>query len=118
MKRNFMMGLALLLGMTFSAPIASLAKGNHSCKANNSAQGYYTQYYGNKPELIKAAKDWYAKGEWRNGFDKADAHSSVNLVDFYLQYQKNPKQWRTARTSRSKSEAAKAITITSTSSMW
>ena len=94
MKRNFMMGLALLLGMTFSAPIASLAKGNHSCKANNSAKGYYTQYYGNKPELIKAAKDWYAKGEWRNGFDKADAHSSVNLVDFYLQYQKNPEQWK------------------------
>ena len=31
---------------------------------------------------------------WRNGFDKAKPHSSVNLADFYLQYQKNPQQWQ------------------------
>lgn len=33
-------------------------------------------------------------GEWRNGFVQAKPHSSVNLVDFYLQYQKNPAQWK------------------------
>ncbi len=43
---------------------------------------------------MKAAQKWYKKGKWRNGFKKADAHSSVNLVDFYLQYQKNPEQWK------------------------
>ena len=31
---------------------------------------------------------------WQNGFTKARPHHSVNLVDFYLQYQKNPEQWK------------------------
>lgn len=88
MKRNSWMGLALLLGLTFASPISS------QTKDNTSSTGYYTQYYGNQPELIKEAKEWYAKGEWRNGFNKADAHYSVNLVEFYKQYQKNHEQWK------------------------
>lgn len=74
------------------------ANAQNGCK--NSAQescckrGYYTQYYGDKPELIKEAIAWAESGIWRNGFDKAKPHSSVNLVDFYLQYQKNPQQWQ------------------------
>lgn len=47
-----------------------------------------------KPELIKKAQQWAESGEWRNGFVQAKPHSSVNLVDFYLQYQKNPAQWK------------------------
>lgn len=90
------MGLVLLLGMTFSSPVTSQAKGKcDKAKTTKSAEkGYYTQYFGDKPEYLKAAREWYAKGEWRNGFDKADAHGSVNLVDFHLQYQKNPGQWK------------------------
>ena len=52
------------------------------------------RYYGDKPELIKEAIAWAESGVWRNGFDKAKPHSSVNLADFYLQYQKNPQQWQ------------------------
>ena len=77
----------------------SMVAGAHTC-CHNSAQkcgckrGYYTQYYGDKPELIKEAIAWAESGIWRNGFDKAKPHSSVNLADFYLQYQKNPQQWQ------------------------
>ena len=65
------------------------------CKANkNFEKGYYTQYYGNNPQLVKEAEAWAASGAWQNGFTKARPHHSVNLVDFYLQYQKNPEQWK------------------------
>ncbi len=57
-------------------------------------KGYYTQYYGNDTQLVKEAQQWLERGEWRNGFDKANAHASVNAVDFYRQYQKNPQQWK------------------------
>ena len=84
------------MALLFCTSLAANAQ--NGCK--NSAQkscckkGYYTQYYGDKPELIKEAKAWAESGIWRNGFDKAKPHSSVNLVDFYLQYQKNPQQWQ------------------------
>ena len=55
--------------------------------------GYYTQYYNDKA-LIAEAKAWVESGEWRNGYDGALPHSSVNVVDFYLQYKKNPEQWK------------------------
>ena len=90
--KKIIWGIALL----FCTSLAVNAQ--NGCK--NSAQkscckrGYYTQYYGDKPELIKEAKAWAESGIWRNGFDKAKPHSSVNLVDFYLQYQKNPQQWQ------------------------
>ena len=57
------------------------------------AQGYYTKYYGNR-ELRKNAQEWLKSGQWRNGFSKADPHETVNAVEFYLQYQKNPSQWK------------------------
>ena len=59
-----------------------------------SAQGLYTREYSDKA-LVKKARKWVKKGEWRQGFDKAGAHESVNAVEFYRQYQKNPEQWQT-----------------------
>ncbi len=59
-----------------------------------SAQGLYTREYHDK-KLIHQAERWVKKGQWRNGFTKADAHESVNTVEFYRQYQKNPGQWQT-----------------------
>lgn len=55
-------------------------------------KGVYTQGYSDKC-LIKKAKKWLKKGEWRNGFTKAEPHESVNIVDFYQQYQRNPEAW-------------------------
>lgn len=52
----------------------------------------YTREYNDK-KLLKTAKKWLKKGEWRQGFEAADPHESVNIVDFYLQYQRNPEQW-------------------------
>lgn len=63
------------------------------CTATHSkaqTKGYYTQYYGNQPDLVEKARQWAESGEWRNGFQQAKPHSSVNLVDFYLQYHKKP----------------------------
>lgn len=54
-------------------------------------EGYYTKSYPAK--TAKEAKKWLKKGEWRHGFDKADADASVNVAEFYAQYQKNPMQW-------------------------
>lgn len=44
-------------------------------------------------KLVKAAKKWAKKGSWRNGFNAASPDETVNLVEFYSQYQKNPQQW-------------------------
>lgn len=52
----------------------------------------YTNEYSDK-KLVKKAQKWLKKGAWRQGFKGADPHESVNVVDFYLQYQKNPEQW-------------------------
>lgn len=57
------------------------------------AQGYYTKYYADKA-LKNTAQEWLKSGQWRNGFSKADPHETVNAVEFYLQYQKNPSQWQ------------------------
>lgn len=57
-------------------------------------EGLYTTSYADNPKLVKKAEKWAKKGAWRNGFTKANPHASVNLVDFYQQYQKNPKQWK------------------------
>lgn len=45
------------------------------------------------PALVKTAETWMAKGEWRNGLKGIDPHETVNAVDFYEQYTKNPEQW-------------------------
>lgn len=64
------------------------------CAGSTFAQKrYYTEYYGDA-QLIKTATEWLQKGEWRNGFTKADPHFSVNAVTFYQQYQKNPEEWK------------------------
>lgn len=57
------------------------------------SNGYYTQYYADKA-LIEKAKAWVESGEWREGYQGAAPHFSVNAVDFYLQYHKNPEQWK------------------------
>lgn len=94
--KKIIFGIALLL----SSSLAMVAQENKKacCKTLSScsknAKGYYTQYYGNNPQLIKEAEAWAASGAWQNGFTKARPHHSVNLVDFYLQYQKNPEQWK------------------------
>lgn len=62
-----------------------------SCLLAN-AQGYYTHYYGDK-KLLCDAEAWIARNEWRNGFNAASPDKSVNAIDFYVQYQKNTKQW-------------------------
>ena len=94
--KKIIFGIALLL----TSSLAMVAQENKKacCKPQSScgknAKGYYTQYYGNNPQLIKEAEAWAASGAWQNGFTKARPHHSVNLVDFYLQYQKNPEQWK------------------------
>lgn len=52
----------------------------------------YTNHY--SPELTKLAAKWAKKGEWKNGFTKALPADNVNLVEFYIQYQRNPEQWK------------------------
>jgi len=56
-----------------------------------SAQTYTNSY---PKELNKLAQKWAKKGEWKNGFTKAVPAPTVNLTEFYLQYNKNPEQWK------------------------
>lgn len=44
-------------------------------------------------KLVKDATEWMESGAWKNGFTGATPHESVNAVDFYEQYHKNPEQW-------------------------
>ncbi len=41
------------------------------------------------------ARSWMKKGDWKEGFTKAKPHKSLNISEFYSQYQKNPEQWKT-----------------------
>lgn len=52
---------------------------------------YYTKEYPAK--TVKTAKKWLKSGVWRQGLNMADADNSVNVAEFYTQYQKNPEQW-------------------------
>ena len=90
MRKTFICA-ALVLGASLAAQAQDCCK---KAEAKCCGKGYYTQYYGDKPELVKEAKAWAESGAWRSGFDKAKPHPSVNLTDFYLQYQKNPEQWK------------------------
>lgn len=47
-----------------------------------------------KQKLEKKAAKWYKKGQWRNGFTKASADTTVNITEFYEQYHRNPEQWK------------------------
>lgn len=64
------------------------------CAVLTASAQTYTQDYSSNPELQKKALKWMKSGKWRNGFTAANPHESVNAVDFYLQYKKNPKQWK------------------------
>lgn len=44
--------------------------------------------------LCREAAAWAAGGEWKNGFTKAVPDQSVNLPEFYTQYQRQPEVWR------------------------
>lgn len=52
----------------------------------------YTNAY--PKELTRLAQKWVKKGEWRNGFTKAEPAPTVNPVEFYIQYHRNPEQWQ------------------------
>lgn len=56
------------------------------------ADGIYTRQCDDAAKKEQCT-DWVESGAWRNGFEKADAHESVNAVDFYEQYSKNKEQW-------------------------
>ena len=56
-----------------------------------SAQTYTNQYPKSRQRI---AHKWVKKGEWKNGFTKAVPAPIVNEVEFYLQYNKNPEQWK------------------------
>ena len=64
------------------------------CAVLTASAQTYTQDYSSNPKLQKKALKWMKSGKWRNGFTAANPHESVNPVDFYLQYKKNPKQWK------------------------
>lgn len=46
-------------------------------------------------KVAKEAAKWLKHGEWREGFMAASPDESVNAVEFYEQYKKNPEQWKT-----------------------
>lgn len=59
----------------------------------------YTNHY--DKAVTQLAEKWARKGDWRNygpsktdRFTKAAPAPTVNLAEFYLQYQKNPGQWQ------------------------
>lgn len=56
------------------------------------AQGVYTQPCNDKRLEKKAAK-WMQSDKWRNGFEAASPHETVNAAEFYTQYKRNP-QWK------------------------
>jgi YhcH/YjgK/YiaL family protein len=55
------------------------------------AQKYTNEY---AKDLQKLAAKWVKRGEWKNGFTKAVPAEQVNLVEFYIQYQRNPEEWK------------------------
>lgn len=55
------------------------------------AQTYTTQY---PKAMQKMADKWVRSGEWKNGFSKAIPAPTVNTVEFYIQYHRNPAQWK------------------------
>ncbi len=60
--------------------------------AHEASAQTYTNIY---PKAVdKIAAKWVKKGEWKNGFTKAVPAPTVNATEFYLQYHKNPKQWK------------------------
>lgn len=54
--------------------------------------GVYTRLCDDTAKVEESVR-WMESGAWRNGFEKAEPHESVNAVDFYEQYSKNKEQW-------------------------
>ena len=78
MKLKFLIGLSFIIcHLSFSAAQAQTY--TRPCDDAN---------------LVRKATQWMNEGKWRNGFKKAMPHRSVNAVDFYEQYRRNPKQWK------------------------
>lgn len=82
-----------LILIMFSAVLAVSAYAQKCCGKCCEGKGYYTRYVADK-SLKADAKAWAERGEWRNGFTKGTYDSSVNLVEFYEQYQHNPELWK------------------------
>ena len=82
MKKNYLyliksfMACALLCSAAYAQ---AQTKTKDLSKPQTQVKGYYTQYYGNQPELIKKAQQWAESGEWRNGFVQAKPHGSCLL---------------------------------------
>lgn len=64
-----------------------------SLLAAKAQPGYYTRACNDRKEM-KLARLWLKGGIWRHDFRKADPHETVNKVEFYRQYEKNPEQWK------------------------
>lgn len=77
--KTFVMALALA-----AMPLTGMAEG-----------GVYTRQCDDKVK-VEMCNEWMESGAWRNGFEKAAPHESVNAVDFYEQYAKNRGQWDAA----------------------
>lgn len=45
-------------------------------------------------KLCREATAWAESGAWKNGFTKAEPDKSVNLAEFYTQYQRAPQTWQ------------------------
>lgn len=80
--------LAIVSGIM---PIAASAQSTSVSQTTRS--GYYTKVC-TSSKLKSEAKKWLKKREWRQGFKGASPDKSVNTVEFYAQYQKNPEQWK------------------------
>ncbi len=80
--------LAVLSGFM---PVVAAAQSASDIQVSRS--GYYTKVCVS-PKLKSEAAKWLKKGEWRQGFKGASPDKSVNTVEFYTQYQKNPEQWK------------------------
>ncbi len=90
MKTNILSTLCLAVAASFM-PVAAEAQSTSNVLTTRS--GYYTKVC-TSSKLKSEAKKWLKKGEWRQGFKGASPDKSVNAVEFYTQYQKNPEQWK------------------------
>ena len=98
MKKNFL--FTLILGICMSIHAQNCKMNNHTgkdetkpcCMIKKMQNGIYTAQHNAK--LLKEAETWMKSGAWRNGYFRADPHMSVNAVEFYQQYKKNPDQWK------------------------
>lgn len=85
-KRNVLVAIAFAM-LFISVPSMAQTVVSSGCPP------YYTRAY-HDCKLQREARQWLKHGDWRQGFTKADPDESVNVTEFYLQYQKNPEQWK------------------------